>query len=98
VSKLGWALIIIGGGLIVFGVRHLSKPAAEPGDPDYDPASDPEFDPPFNPDFDYDRGKGSITEWEQELLKREKEKPYDESDWGSDTVKKTSPSDLNDGV
>jgi hypothetical protein len=82
VNKLGWALIIVGGGLVVYGVvQHLSKPAAEPGDPDYDPQGE------YGPD-----------EWEQELLKREQEKPYNESDWGSDTVRKTDPADLNDGV
>jgi hypothetical protein len=37
VNKLGWALILVGGGLVVFGVRHLSKPAAKPGDPDFEP-------------------------------------------------------------
>lgn len=33
----GWALILAGGGLVVYGVRRLSKPSDEPGDPDYDP-------------------------------------------------------------
>ncbi len=32
----GWALILVGGGLAVVGVRKLIAPPAEPGDPDYD--------------------------------------------------------------
>ena len=35
----GWALILAGGGLVVYGVRRLSAPAAEPDDPDYEPGS-----------------------------------------------------------
>jgi hypothetical protein len=37
VKALNWALILVGGGLVVYAVRRLSAPAAEPGDPDYDP-------------------------------------------------------------
>jgi hypothetical protein len=36
VKAFGWALILVGGGLVVYGVRRLSAPAAEPGDPDWE--------------------------------------------------------------
>jgi len=66
VNKLGWALILVGGGLAVYGVvQLLSKPAAEPGDPDYDPALDPEFDPPYDPAYDqadWGSDKGTKTD------------------------------------
>ncbi len=42
----GWALILAGGGLVAYGVRKLSAPSAEPGDPDYDETdmTEEEFD------------------------------------------------------
>jgi hypothetical protein len=44
VKLLGWALILVGGGLVVYGVRRLSAPAAEPDDPDYDPEETSAYD------------------------------------------------------
>jgi hypothetical protein len=46
VNKLGWALILVGGGLVVYGARSLVKPATEPDDSDYDETNmtEEEFD------------------------------------------------------
>ena len=52
-KALGLALIVIGGGLVAYGlVRRLGAPAAEPGDPDFD--SDAQEDP-------------TLAEWNRQL-------------------------------
>lgn len=58
-KALGLALIVIGGGLVVYGVvRKLSLPAAEPGDPDFD------YEPENEPELD---------QWEKHLLNVERQ-------------------------
>lgn len=58
-NKLGWALILVGGGLVVYGVVHvLSGRQAEPGDPDYD------YEPEDEPE---------LTQWEKHLLDVERQ-------------------------
>jgi hypothetical protein len=55
VNKLGWALILVGGGLVVYGVRKLIQPA-ESEESDYDPDFDPE-----NPYDQADWGSDKVT-------------------------------------